>query len=627
MKNKKWTFVLRAVVYLLIFAVLFTLASFLFIPKRSGAGENSQIAGFYKEPKNTIDVLGLGSCNLYSSFSPVVLYEKYGITCYNFCCPDEELSTSYYFLKDALKTQDIKVVMVESLFFLAENTQKREYYNRLAMDYMPISFNKLGFMAELSKQESEWMKQYDPTTPDTLLTFAGYLFPILRYHSRNDLGRNDLKKLFKPGEYSYYKGGVPQYTYTRNDGNFFNTVFNGDKLTDAATEYIPKIKQLCDEKNIRMFVVKSPNYLRWGTDDAHTKLVRDYCDELGIPFVDFHLPEYNNFEIWDYGDHTGRLNVYGMRKFSETVGSYLTGKMGLEPSELSDKDRAAWDKCVEKYYETAAKKGCDIYQGHIAQLKSLDGALEVRWNVCDDCDDFGVYRKAESGEFELLAESVRGETYEDTDVVSGKGYTYYVVPNEGVMKGKASPEAYAVYLDMPADLTVENENGSVRLTWTPVPEAKRYVLQRRIGAGFAFEDLAEVRDSSYVDDSAEEGSVYYYRLLAVCEENGKEYTSMSEIGSALPRSTPEITGIKTDGGVTIRWAKLGSLNSIRVYRRAGNETEFSQIAVLDGSATSFTDKDTEIGVEYFYRIAAFDSYLDFTFLSEFSNTVSATVRY
>lgn len=623
MKNSKLMIALRAVIFLLIFVILFTLASFFFIPKRSAYGENSQVAGFYKEPKNTIDVLGLGSCNLYSSFSPVVLYEKYGITCYNFCCPDEEFSSSYYFLKDALKTQDIKVVMIESLFFLAENTAKREYYNRLGADYMPLSFNKLEYLNELSKQETEIMRQYDPTTPDRLMTYAGYLFPLLRYHSRNDLGRNDLKKLFSPGEYSFYKGGVPQYTYTRNDGNFFNTVFNGDKLTDNCLEFVPKIKQLCDEKGIRVFVVKSPNYLRWGRDDSHTKLVRDYCEELGIPFVDFHAPENNNFEIWDYGDHTGRLNVYGMRKFSETVGSYLTEKMGLAPTQLSAENKAAWDACVEKYYETASNKNCDIYQGHIAQLKSLDGAMQVRWNVCDDCSSFSVYKKTESGELVLLTDNAVGETYEDTDVVSGRGYTYSVVPNEGALKGAFSPEVSGVYLDMPDEFTLENRNGSVALSWNAVPEAARYVIQRRTGMGFAFEDLAEVEGTSYVDDTAEDGVVYYYRLLAVCEDNGVKYYSMSQVDCTLARSTPAITKVTAGNAVTIKWTPVKNAEEIHVFRRGENETDFTEVAVLPGDASEYADTDVTSGTECFYRIAVYDKYLDFAFLSEFSNTVSA----
>ncbi|MCR5610471.1 MAG: hypothetical protein K6F68_01370 [Clostridiales bacterium] len=623
-KSLKLSAVLRGVLYLAIFALLFTAVNLLFTPSHAGVSEFGQVGAFYKEPRNTIDVIGLGSCNLYTSLSPVVMYEKTGITSYNICCADQEFSTSYYYLKDALKTQSPKVVVVEALFFLAENTKKREPYNRLALDYMPLSLNKLELMSELSVRESEWMKQYDPTTPDIPLTFAGYLFPILRFHARNDFNSEDLASPFALSQYSYLKGGTPWYNYTRNDGNFYDQVYNGNTLNEMTLKYIPMIKELCDSNGIEMIVVKSPNYLRWGRDDSYTKPVRDYCEELGIRFMDFQLPEYNNFDIWDYSDHTGRLNVYGMRKFSETLGSYLTENLGLKPTALSDKDRAAWDKCIDFYYKRAQEKGCDCYQGHIARVSSLDGALQVRWNVCDECESFSVYRReGQDGSYVLLTDSASGETYEDTGVVSGRGYTYYVVPNSGSLAGTKSPEVYAEYLDMPDNFTVRNVNGQILLSWDAVDDAERYVLQRRSGKSFAFEDLAVVTGTSFTDDSAVEGRVYYYRLLAESDDGKDSYQSMSEIVYELPRSTPEITEVAFEGGeAVISWQPLNNLSEIAVLRRGPGEEGFTCIAVIGGDETSFRDGNVLSGAEYYYVIAALDSYINFNITSEYSNTVS-----
>lgn len=627
MKEKKTSLLLRAVIYLLIFTLLFTLCTFLFLPKRiSDTGANAQIAGFYKEPKNTIDVIGLGSCNLYSSLSPVVLYEKTGITCYNMCCPDEEFSASYYFLKDALKTQTPKAVVVEALFFLAPNTNKREYYNRLAVDYVPMSADKIRFMLDVTDMEVDVMKEYDPTTPDKLLTFAGYAFPLLRYHSRNDFGKRDLAYLFRPGQYSFLKGGFPQYDYTRNDGNEFSTVFNGDTITDVALKYIPMIKELCDERGIPMIVVKSPNYLRWGRDGVRTGIVRDYCAQLGVPFVDFHASEYNDFEIWDYGDQTGRLNVYGMRKFSETLGDYLQEELGLTPTSLSDTDRAAWESCVEKYYAKSLRNDCDIYQGHLAQLSCLDGAMQVRWNVCDDCSSYSVYRcDGKDGAFRLLTDSASGETYADTEVTGGCGYTYYVVPNEGKLKGTASPTMYAVYLDMPGGFTAENENGAIRVSWDPVPGAQKYVLQRRMGLFFTVEDLVTVEGTEYLDETASPGKLYYYRLMAVTEQDGKTYSSVPQLARALSRSVPEIREIRADGQITVRWTPVEGADELRLFRRAENEEDFVQVAVLNSEQTEYVDPSAVKGVEFFYKLAVYDEELDYTVTSDDSNTVGAKI--
>jgi len=61
------------------------------------------------------------------------------------------------------------------------------------------------------------------------------------------------------------------------------------------------MKALCDEKGIPFIIAKSPNYARWGYDDTYTKVVRDFAEELDIPFLDFLDAKNNNFEIYDYG--------------------------------------------------------------------------------------------------------------------------------------------------------------------------------------------------------------------------------------------------------------------------------------------------------------------------------------
>ena len=192
MKSKVLKEIIAGVAFLLVFTLLLSILTLVYYPKWKANTTHGQMAGFYREPKNSLDVILLGSCNMYTSFSPVLLYDEYGITSYGMTCPDEELSTSYYYLKDALKRQKPKVVVVEALFFTAPNDQKREKYNRFALDYMPLSLNKIQAAAALAGRESRFMQQYDETAADSLLTFMSYLFPLLRYHSRTDLSAEDL---------------------------------------------------------------------------------------------------------------------------------------------------------------------------------------------------------------------------------------------------------------------------------------------------------------------------------------------------------------------------------------------------------------------------------------------------
>lgn len=64
------TRVIRCIAFMLIVALLLSIVTMIYLPKWSYDNEVGQVSGFYQEEKNTIDVIGLGSCNMYSSFSP-----------------------------------------------------------------------------------------------------------------------------------------------------------------------------------------------------------------------------------------------------------------------------------------------------------------------------------------------------------------------------------------------------------------------------------------------------------------------------------------------------------------------------------------------------------------------------
>lgn len=521
--------------FVAIFCAIFMLLTHIYIPKRDcEKSQVAQVEGVYEEPENTLDVLFLGSCNMYSSVSPVLIYEKYGITGYAMCCPDQEMSTSYYYLKEALKHQNIKVLFVESLFFTNVNNSKREKYNRFAVDCLPFSFNKIALAWNISKRESVFMKKYNASTPDCLATFAGYMFPLFRYHSRTDLNEDDLV-LFH-NKYNFYKGGFPQYNYTTNDGLYWDKVFNGDEINEVSRKYVPMIKEICEKKGIQMIIIKSPNYARWGHDDKHTKIVQDFAQELGVPFIDFHNSENNTFKEWDYGYETGRLNVYGVKKLSDKLGNYLQSVCGVEPTALSDENKAVWDACVEKYYRVAEENNCSITPGQIAQICNRKGAIFIRWNEYDDCLDYRIYRcKGKNGKYKLLTGATEKNFFIDEDVVSGQGYSYYVVPNEGSHEGEPSQMKYYVYLDMPENFQVCNENGVLHLYWDSVDQATAYHIQRRTANAFNFEYWDTTTKCDYPNYKVQEGNLYYYRIAAKCKEEGKTYYSMTSIVHSTPQ--------------------------------------------------------------------------------------------
>lgn len=531
------------IVFVIVFGLLVSALTFLYYPKWDSTNELAQYSGMYEEDKDTLDVIYLGSCNMYTSMSPTLVWEKYGITGYAMTCPDQSLSTSYYYLKDALKKQSPKVVVVESLFLQHTSVgETRPKYNRFALDYMPMSMNKLKLAADLTDLEMQSTEEV-AGYPSRFTTYMSYMFPIIKYHSRDDVTAESITDFYDHDEPTFFnKGGWAQYNYCLEENLTWDEVHNDLELNPNAEEYFPKIVELCKDKGIKLIVMKSPNYMRWGHDDTYTKTSREYVKSFGIPFIDMQSDKYNDFENYDYGYGTGRLNIYGMKRLSLKMGDYLVNTMGLKKTDLTEEQTHSWQKAVDRLYEYAAKKGMSITPGQIAQITCLKDGLCVRWNTAEDCSSYSIFRcREENGKYEEIASGVHGNTYNDTDVEDCAGYSYYVVPEKGSLKGQASDPKYYVFVPMLKNVSATNNNGAVMIKWTEPYFVGEVRIDRRSETGLNYSTLNTQESvggtASLENTSVEEGKLYRYRVYPLMKKDDTEFYGCPSYVYATPEKS------------------------------------------------------------------------------------------
>ena len=513
---------LRIVLFIVQFLFVFSLVTLFFYPKWNPDSEKNPSAGFYYEERNSIDVLLLGSCNIYTSFSPNLFYEEYGVTSYCRSCPDQTYVTSYYYLKESLKTQSPKVVVLESLFLTNPDTSKRELYNREAVDYMWPSIEKLALSYHLARTEGAVLESFGEQTPDFLTRFAGYLFPLLRYHARDDIRiLKDAAFFVWKSPYSHYKGSVPFFSYVNVDGLDYPVVKNNNAIREDVQIYLPKIQQLCEENGIPLVIVKSPNHWRW--NEEITAVAKEYVTSCGLPFVDIDDGAYGTYPEYYYQDHTGRLNIYGMREMTHYFGKYLVDTYGLTPTVLKEKSANRWEECVSYLYEKADEKNMVLTRGEIAQLRCDEGGVLVRWNPYTDCDTYTVLRSINGSTEEEIAQ-VAGSMFLDCDNTSGELTTYRVVPVSGEQVGIASAPKQYRFVDTPSSFLAAMEGDTVALSWDIAEGATGYIIQQMQNS-YSFTDLAETTDCTYTASGETAGEYGRYRLRAVLEADGELYYS------------------------------------------------------------------------------------------------------
>ncbi|MBO5898434.1 MAG: SGNH/GDSL hydrolase family protein, partial [Clostridia bacterium] len=159
-------------------------AQALLIPHGASANAEMQLMRDYMHAEDVShdEVIFLGDCEVYESFSPVTLWQEYGIESRVIGTPQQLLWHSYAALAEALERSSPRLVVL-SVYALVYDEPQSEAYNRMALDALPHSQSKWeSVRASLTEGESA----------------LSYLLPILRYHDRwSELTWSDVTALFE----------------------------------------------------------------------------------------------------------------------------------------------------------------------------------------------------------------------------------------------------------------------------------------------------------------------------------------------------------------------------------------------------------------------------------------------
>ena len=128
-----------AALFLLLTVFLLQLAGAVLRPPQVSYG--STWRAYRAEPKNSIDVLYFGSSYAYCDYDPVEVYRETGLTGYVMGGSEQTMSITYWYLREALATQNPSAVVIEPTGVFFERYQS---FTQTNLVYMPFSLNKLG---------------------------------------------------------------------------------------------------------------------------------------------------------------------------------------------------------------------------------------------------------------------------------------------------------------------------------------------------------------------------------------------------------------------------------------------------------------------------------------------------
>ena len=304
--------ILRTVLFVLIFALLFLGISPVFVPKRNSnsAGiHDAHAKGFLAEPEGSLDVLFVGDSEAYSAFIPLRLWESRGVTSYVCSAGDQMLYQSRSYIERVFERHAPKVVVLET------NTLYREY--TLAQLMAHEMEERLPFL----RYHDRWKKLTaadwgNPVSHTTIVRDRGY-----SYHPETVAGENS--------EYMI-----------RTDAWQPVPVLN--------QLFLRQIRDFCREKDAQLLLVSTPSSTNWSTY-YHNGVAR-LTEELEIAYLDMNLmpgeiPIDWQTDSYDGGDH---LNYSGACKVTDYMEMYLWNT-GLFADRRQQPEYEPWQAAAKEF--------------------------------------------------------------------------------------------------------------------------------------------------------------------------------------------------------------------------------------------------------------------------------------
>ena len=237
------------------------------------------------------------------------------------------------------------------------------------------------------------------------------------------------------------------------------------------------------------------------------------------------------------------------------------------------------------------------------------GKPKITWDEVEFAEKYHVYRAtSKTGEFKHL-KTTTSTSFTDTSATAGKVYYYKV----RAITGTGYKTAFSTPVYLRCDLkrpTVEVANvassGLPRLSWSAVSGAEKYLVYRRSADESSYTRIASTTSVTYTDKTAEVGTKYYYKVMAVHENTAANSAKSAAVSSTCDLARPVVNIKLSSGNPRLTWDKIDGAEKYYVYRATSKSGDYIRIKTTK-TATSFTDTDVTSGKTYYYRVKAIHS--------------------
>lgn len=343
-------FCVSCLLFSLIFSILFVQLSDILIPKPQN---RYYILEKYldEHPEQTQhDVQVFGSCHSYTSFDPIYLEKKTGVSSFVYGSAGEIIPTTYLRMAEQFKKHVPKVALVEIWGINPYETYDSQ--DNIFGDYLSANLERLDFSLEKQEviRDFDYLELDDGRIITGKIDFLKTNFPIVNYKDRlldGSLTSVDFNYSFE-GTEPFNSGWlfdemslrlsnngfkrnpstpIPDYPNLQaNIGNEESTAIEHDIV-----KYLYKIVEMCKENEVTLIFYRSP-YISTENELKKVITMQQICEEQDILFFDLEKEiEYDyTIDFYDY-EH---LSENGAAKSTEFLIPYILQALNTETQEI-----------------------------------------------------------------------------------------------------------------------------------------------------------------------------------------------------------------------------------------------------------------------------------------------------
>ena len=322
--------IIRVICFLLILIMVLGYWNSVFKVKH-GDGIYS-LTKFYELEDDTVDVLVLGSSHAFESFNTGMLWDEHGMSSYILAGSLQPIWNTYYYLKEALKTQTPKLIVLEG-YCLG--------YSPDADDESIMIKNTFGL--RWSKNKIDALKATVPKE-----RWSEFVLEYSQYHTRyKELTREDFLKNQGDPFYNDWKGFGCNMATVPMEGIDVSAVEESVQLPEKTEMYYRMLLSLAQENHIPITVVVAPYAGITVWEQQNLNRAEEIALDMGVQFVNCNrfLDEIGIDYTMDAAD-PGHLNYRGNQKFTRFIGQYLAEHYDL-PDRRGDEAYDSWNRHAE----------------------------------------------------------------------------------------------------------------------------------------------------------------------------------------------------------------------------------------------------------------------------------------